>query len=211
MTACARGVAWDGEAVWATLSESRRAVRLDPQTGKEISAVSLPPDGQLSGLAFTRQGGAPALWQAAVDSGTLHEIDPSSGEVRRSLSVAEEGWSVRGVCTDGAAGPTIWFVEASGSEQGEACRAGRIDVRDGKVHKRIVLDPDASGIDWDGRWLWVGRHDKKRMHRIDPMFADTTLSLELEFSPLGVAFDGGGLWVADRHAPRLLRLAWPGV
>jgi len=203
-----RGLAWDGEAVWVTLAEPRRAVRLDPESGEELEGMDLPPEGSLTGLAWTSQGESPALWQALGDKGAVVELIPSAGPARRLCPVGDGAW-IRGLCTDGAAGPTLWFVEATGEGQEWVARAARFDVRDGEVHKRIVLESDAAGLTWDGRWLWYARHAARRLVRVDPMFADALAQLEVDFCPLGLCFDGEALWAADGKGLRIVRIACP--
>lgn len=206
-----RGVAWDGEALWVALEAPRRAFRLDPATGKQRGGLALPEEGRIAGLAWTARGELPALWLVVGDRAEVVELDPGGGGERRRMKPSEDGWDLRGLCTDGAAGPTLWFLEGSGDDAGKGAtaRAGRVDVRDGEVHKRIVLEPDAAGLDWDGRRLWAGRRQARRLVRVDAMFADVDHQISLPFSPLDLAWDGAALWVADADAPRLVRIACP--
>lgn len=204
-----RGLAWDGEALWVTAAGSGKILRLDPGSAEVLASVELPEGGSPAGLAWTTRGERPALWQALQETGMAVELDPEGGAERRRLSLPEEGWTLRGLTSDGAAGPTLWFVEARGDGEEAAARAARIDVRDGEVHKRLVLALDATGLAWDGRWLWHGRSATRRLVRVDPMFADATFVLETDFSPLGLVFDGEALWAADGEGPRLVRIARP--
>lgn len=203
-----QGLTHDGESLWTALAQEGRVIQLDPKTGKELASIPLPEGAEPSALAWTREGDAPALWIATTNTPEIIELDPISGEERRRIRPIESG-KITGLCTDGAAGPTLWFLYTEGEGESATTRAARFDSRDGEVHKKIVVSPDATGLDWDGRWLWYARTKTNRLCRVDPMFADITATLTLDFPPTSLAIAKNSIWTTQKNTPRLQKLSLP--
>ena len=165
--------------------------------GKELP---LPGEGDPTGLEFAEG----SLWQGFYTEPRIAELDPATGEIRQVLEppgIEHLG----GVASDGAAGPTLWYV----GHTADGVRAFRMDTRDGEPHKRVVVPPDTAGLAWDGRWLWVPRMETGEVLRIDPMFANVVATLPVGCTPTGLTWDGEALWVADWEGSRLLRIQAP--
>ena len=130
----------------------------------------------------------------AVEPGTIIRIDPRSNRVVESIAVGREPAAV--LASDDA----VWVASERDST------LSRIDLRTGKPHaiggveKPAFLTRDVRGnvyaSAWDYPFVW----------RIDPNTEEVVHRYRVRTRALGMAVDGGSLWVVDRLANTLDRI-----
>jgi glutamine cyclotransferase len=121
------------------------------------------------------------VWFAS--GGALHEIDPDTGTIVRSLDIAAHA----GTAFDG----THLF-------QIEEDRIHRIDPASGRVLKTIPAPGGGrdSGLTWAEGSLWVGQYRDRRIHRIDPETGAVLSTIESDRFVTGVTWVDDELWHA---------------
>lgn len=76
---CDAGTAFDGNYLYQL--GKGRIQKIDPHTGKVIASFASPGEGKDAGLTWAEG----KLWVAKYDARTIHQIDPESGAVLKSL------------------------------------------------------------------------------------------------------------------------------
>lgn len=130
------GTAFDGRHIFQ-IAESR-IQKIDPATGQVLATIPTPGDGGVSGMAWAEG----ALWVGEYRARKIHEVDPETGEVRRSI--ASERFVTGVTWVDGE----LWHGDWEGDDSG-LCR---IDPGTGEVLERIEMPPGTgvSGLESDG-------------------------------------------------------------
>lgn len=134
--ACDAGTAFDGKHLWQ-IAEARIA-RIDPATGTVLSTIPAPAGGGDSGLAWAEG----SLWVGDYRGRKIHQIDPDTGAVRRTI---ESNRFVTGVTwVDGQ----LWH----GTWEGEESELRRLDPHSGEVLERLQMPAGTgvSGLESDG-------------------------------------------------------------
>jgi glutamine cyclotransferase len=129
------GTAFDGQHLWQIVES--RIDKLDPATGRVLSTIPAPGGG-CSGMAWAEG----SLWVGEHRARKIHQVDPQSGKVLRSI---DSNRFVTGVTwVDGE----LWH----GTWEGEESELRRIDARSGEVQETLVMPGDAkvSGLESDG-------------------------------------------------------------
>lgn len=130
------GTAFDGEHLYQIAGTVIR--KIDPTTGEMIAAIPAPGDGGDSGLAWAEG----ALWVGQHRGRRIHQVDPETGEVLRTI---ESDRFVTGVTwVDGE----LWH----GTWEDSQSDIRRIDPDTGKMLERLDMPPgtDVSGLESDG-------------------------------------------------------------
>lgn len=130
------GTAFDGEHLFQIANAVIR--KIDPRTGKVIAQIPAPGNGGDSGLAWAEG----SLWVGQHRGRKIHQVDPETGEVLRTI---ESDRFVTGVSwVDGELWHATW--EDSGSD------VRRIDPETGEVLERLDMPPGigVSGLESDG-------------------------------------------------------------
>lgn len=130
------GTAFDGEYLFQIAEKVIR--KIDPASGKILSSIPAPGDGGDSGLAWAEG----SLWVGQHRGRKIHQIDPETGEVLRTI---ESDRFVTGVTwIDGE----LWH----GTWQDNESDVRRIDPGSGKVLERLEMPPGkgVSGLESDG-------------------------------------------------------------
>ena len=134
--ACDAGTAFDGKHLWQ-IAEARIA-RIDPATGKVLSTIPAPAGGGDSGLAWAEG----SLWVGDYRGRKIHQIDPETGAIRRTI---ESNSFVTGVTwVDGE----LWH----GTWEGDESELRRVDPQSGEVLQRLQMPAGTgvSGLESDG-------------------------------------------------------------
>lgn len=134
--ACDAGTAFDGRHLWQ-IAEARIS-RIDPATGEVLSSIPAPGEGHDSGLTWAEG----SLWVGNYQGRRIHQIDPETGAVRRTI---ESDRFVTGVTwVDGE----LWH----GTWEGDDSELRRLDPASGAVLQRLQMPPGAgvSGLESDG-------------------------------------------------------------
>ncbi|RTL42105.1 MAG: hypothetical protein EKK53_12490 [Burkholderiales bacterium] len=137
---CDAGTAFDGRYLYQ-LAETR-IDKIDPASGAVVASIPAPGQGGDSGLAWAEG----SLWVGQHRGRKIHQIDPETGAIRRSI---ESNRFVTGVTwVDGE----LWH----GTWEDESSDIRRIDPADGTVLERLQMPPGVgvSGLESDGAELF---------------------------------------------------------
>jgi len=138
--ACDAGTAFDGKYLYQ-IAESR-IDKIDPATGKVLASIPAPGNGYDSGLTWAEG----SLWVGQYRDRKIHEVDPETGAVVRTI---ESNRFVTGVTwVEGELWHGTWEAEESDIR--------RIDPQTGAVLERLEMPRGAgvSGLESDGADLF---------------------------------------------------------
>jgi glutamine cyclotransferase len=130
------GTAFDGKHLYQIAEAVIR--KIDPGTGEVIGTIPAPGNGGDSGLAWAEG----TLWVGQHRTGRIHQVDPETGAVLRTI---DSDRFVTGVTwVDGE----LWH----GTWQDEASDVRRIDPGTGEVIERLEMPAGTavSGLESDG-------------------------------------------------------------
>lgn len=130
------GTAFDGEHLFQLAED--RIQKIDAKTGRVLATIPAPGGGRDSGLTWAEG----ALWVGEYRERKIHQIDPQTGEILRTI---ESNRFVTGVTwVDGE----LWH----GTWQGEESDLRRIDARTGETLETLDMPPGVgvSGLESDG-------------------------------------------------------------
>lgn len=123
------GTAFDGTHLYQLAAD--RIQKIEPETGRVVGSIPAPGQGRDSGLTWAEG----TLWVGQYRDRKIHQIDPATGEVLRTL---ESNRFVTGVT----------FVEGElwhGTWEGEESELRRLDPESGAVLESHAL-PAGTGI-----------------------------------------------------------------
>jgi len=138
--ACDAGTAFDGKHLYQ-IAEAR-IDKIDPVTGDVVASIPAPGKGSDSGLTWAEG----SLWVGQYRDRKIHQIDPATGAVLRTI---ESNRFVTGVTwVDGE----LWH----GTWEGDQSELRRIDPKSGTVLARLEMPPGigVSGLESDGADLF---------------------------------------------------------
>jgi len=130
------GTAFDGKHFFQIAE--KRIQKVDPKTGRVLASIPAPGDSN-SGLAWAEG----SLWVGDYRGRRIHQVDPESGAVLRTL---ESNRFVTGVTwADGE----LWH----GTWEGEESELRHVDPQSGKVLESLTMPQGigVSGLESDGR------------------------------------------------------------
>jgi glutamine cyclotransferase len=130
------GTAFDGKHLFQLAED--RIQKIDPKTGRILGSIPAPGNGADSGLTWAEG----ALWVGHYREGKIHQVDPDTGAILRTI---ESNRFVTGVTwIDG----DLWH----GTWQGEKSDLRRIDPGSGEVLETLEMPPGVgvSGLESDG-------------------------------------------------------------
>jgi len=134
------GTAFDGKFLYQ-IAEAR-IDKIDPASGVVVASIPAPGHGGDSGLTWAEG----SLWAGQYRSRQIHQIDPETGAVKRTI---ESNRFVTGVTwVDG----DLWH----GTWEGDESELRRVDPRSGAVLERLAMPAGAgiSGLESDGADLF---------------------------------------------------------
>jgi glutamine cyclotransferase len=138
--ACDAGTAFDGKYLYQ-IAEAR-IDKIDPATGDVVATIPAPGKGGDSGLTWAEG----SLWVGNYRDRKIHQIDPATGAIKRSI---ESNRFVTGVTwVDGE----LWH----GTWEGDESEIRRIDPESGAVLERLEMPRgvNVSGLESDGADLF---------------------------------------------------------
>ena len=130
------GTAFDGTHLFQIVEGTIQKVA--PDTGKVLHTIPAPGNGGDSGLAWAEG----TLWVGEYRARKIHQIDPQTGKILRSI---ESNRFVTGVTwADG----DLWH----GTWEGDESDVRRIDPESGEVLEQLVMPEGTAvaGLEWDG-------------------------------------------------------------
>ena len=131
------GTAFDGKFLYQ-IAENR-IQKIDPNTGQVLATIPAPGNGGDSGLTWAEG----SLWVGEYRARKIHQIDPETGAIVRSI---ESNRFVTGVTwVDG----DLWHATWEGDESG----LQRIDPQTGQVLEEVAMPTGTgiSGLESDGK------------------------------------------------------------
>ena len=130
------GTAFDGAHLYQIVET--RIDKIDPATGDVVSSIPAPGSGSDSGLAWAEG----TLWVAQYRDRKIHQIDPETGAILRTIETKRFVTGVSWV--DGE----LWH----GTWEGDESDLTRIDPRTGEVLERLEMPSgvSVSGLESDG-------------------------------------------------------------
>ncbi len=130
------GTAFDGEHLFQIAED--RIQKINPKTGQVLSTIPAPGNGGNSGLAWAEG----ALWVGEYRARKIHQVDPQTGKVLRSIETSRFVTGVTWV--DGE----LWH----GTWEGDESDLRRIDPHSGEVLVQLDMPPGigVSGLESDG-------------------------------------------------------------
>ena len=134
------GTAFDGRYLYQ-IAESRIDT-IDPATGTVLKSIPAPGNGGDSGLAWAEG----SLWVGEYRARKIHQVDPETGAVKRSI---QSNRFVTGVTwVDGE----LWH----GTWEGDESDIRRVDPASGAVQERLAMPRGmgVSGLESDGAGLF---------------------------------------------------------
>ncbi|MEM7050080.1 MAG: glutaminyl-peptide cyclotransferase [Acidobacteriota bacterium] len=136
------GLGWDGEALWMTVDGGGGIHRVDPHSWEVLHRFD---------FAIEKTGGitwdGTHLWQLAYEVQKIFRLDPESGEILEEFPTPGEGMCA-GLTYDGE---SLWASNFSDK------KFYRLDPDDGgRVIESIGGYFEATGLAWDGEYLWNG-------------------------------------------------------
>lgn len=141
--ACDAGTAFDGKYLYQIAEKN--IDKIDPASGEVVATIPAPGNGCDSGLTWAEG----SLWVGEYRDRKIHQIDPATGAIRRTI---ETNRFVTGVTwVDGE----LWH----GTWEGDESELRRVDPRDGTVLDRLRMPEGTgvSGLESDGADLfWCG-------------------------------------------------------
>ena len=141
--ACDAGTAFDGKYLYQIAEKN--IDKIDPASGEVVATIPAPGNGCDSGLTWAEG----SLWVGEYRDRKIHQIDPATGAIRRTI---ESNRFVTGVTwVDGE----LWH----GTWEGDESELRRLDPRDGTVLDRLRMPEGTgvSGLESDGADLfWCG-------------------------------------------------------
>ncbi|HEX6637403.1 MAG TPA: hypothetical protein VF033_07085 [Steroidobacteraceae bacterium] len=131
------GTAFDGKHLYQ-IAESR-IQKVDPESGKVLATIPAPGNGGDSGLAWAEG----SLWVGEYRARKIHQVDPATGEVLRSI---ESNRFVTGVTW---LGKELWHATWEGDES----ELRHVDPKSGEVLETLQLPAgvNVSGLESNGR------------------------------------------------------------
>ena len=130
------GTAFDGRYLYQLAED--RIQKIDPKTDRVIATIPAPGGGGDSGLAWAEG----TLWVGQYRERTIHQIDPETGTILRTI---ESNRFVTGVTwVDGE----LWH----GTSEGGESELRRVDPRTGRIVERVDMPSgvQVSGLESDG-------------------------------------------------------------
>ncbi|RYX95605.1 MAG: hypothetical protein EOO28_11140 [Comamonadaceae bacterium] len=134
------GTAFDGKYLYQ-IAEAR-IDKIDPASGQTVASIPSPGNGSDSGLTWAEG----SLWVGQYRDRKIHQIDPATGAIRRTI---ESDRFVTGVTwVDGE----LWH----GTWEAEESELRHIDPQSGAVLERLEMPKGSgiSGLESDGKDLF---------------------------------------------------------
>ena len=162
--AASSGTAFDGKHLFQIAGD--RIQKIEPKTGRVLATIPTPGGAGSSGLTWAEG----TLWVGHYRERTIHQIDPESGAVLRTIASDRFVTGVTWVDAE------LWH----GTWEGDESDLRRVDPRTGEVLARLEMPPGVgiSGLESDGGdrfFCGGGKSGKVRVVR-RPARAATTIA-----------------------------------
>lgn len=180
-------VATTDELVWVSDDERHAVHVLNATTGE---AVDRPVEVERNPVAIA--AGTGAVWVGHA-SGTVVRIDAGT---RRPGRPIEAGESITGIAVSHG---RVWVTDIATDSLVE------IDARSSRVLATHTIPDGAVRVAPAGDALWVSNKERT-VTRFDPESGRTGPRVNVGFGPIGLAFDGEHIWVANTDDATVSRI-----
>jgi virginiamycin B lyase len=177
------------DAVWT--SAGGEFIRLDPETGKESGAVSVP-----AGLCLRPVYAFGSLYSATCYSQEgLVRIDPEKLEVTNQIRVpTPDIYNQEG--TVAATDDAIWvIIDGKGCK---SCVLAGFDPKTLKMTHEVDFDQSVQSVAAGDGVLWVADSERNRVLRVDQQTDEVVGETEVGGLPRYVAVDENGVWAYNQ-------------
>jgi DNA-binding beta-propeller fold protein YncE/tRNA A-37 threonylcarbamoyl transferase component Bud32 len=179
-----------------------RVVHVDPASGETLSTTSFGRD--LSGVAI----GPDKVWVASLGTGEMASIDPDTGEIEQTISVAG---ARRGPSAIAASGDLVWVVNGA-DDTVRLYRAGTAQFSTVEPDISVTAGcacPDAElAAKADRRGFWAVSRADDTLQRFTPENHDAqSTSLPAGSDLVALTLDASAVWVvATVASPALFKI-----
>jgi glutamine cyclotransferase len=147
------GTAFDGKHLYQIADD--RIQKIDPASGRVLATIPAPGNGGDSGMAWAEG----SLWVGEYRARKIHQIDPETGAIIRSIETQRFVTGVTWVEGE------LWHATWEGDESD----LRRIDPQSGEVLEALDMPADAgvSGLESDGGdQLFCGGGNSGKVHAV---------------------------------------------
>jgi len=170
------------DAVWVTSASADHVVRLDANTNKRTTIVTIKKP--CSGLA----AGFGSIWSPSCGSHNLARIDDRTGKIQSEIAVGPA--DSEGGITLGAG--SIWMAS---DKKGVLAR---IDPITNKVSAEIEIPSGSFGVAFGDGAVWITSTDHNLLTRVDPQSNKVVASISVGPQPRFLAVGGGSVWTLNQ-------------
>lgn len=170
------------DAVWVTSESADHVVRLDANTDKPTTIVTIKKP--CSGLA----AGFGSIWSPSCGSHNLARIDARTGKIKAEIAV-------------GPADPEGGITVGAGSIWMAADKKGvlaRIDPITNKVTARIEIPSGSFGVVFGDGAVWTTSTDHNLLTRVDPRSNKVVASIPVGPQPRFITAGAGSVWTLNQ-------------
>lgn len=196
-------IAFDGEYLWVQGYDEFLIYQISPIDGIVIKSIPSTVQRPL-GLAFDGSH----LWLADSDNQIIQRIDTANGNVVQSFfTPADLTVSYpTGLAWDGNA---LWNNDPAGSwSSATEDTTLQFDTNGTLIETYEAKGEFASGLAFDGQFLWSAENIREELYKIDPATFSIVDTLDAPGGtfPNGLAVAGQFLWVANNDADSLYQI-----
>jgi glutamine cyclotransferase len=190
-----------GGALWASLVDTGKLVRVDTTTDKVAAVVTV-----------TRQpgvvnGSGPAgvvswhgqIWTTDISRQAIARLDPATSRVLERVTVGV------GPLEPVVAGDTLWTF-GSEAPNGPIVRVVRVDLGSKKVVASLRNVGEPFGLLAPPGAVWISDHASGQVLRLDPATNRVVARIAAGTNPQELAFGAAALWVANGFGHYLTRI-----
>jgi streptogramin lyase len=169
----ASAIAASTDQMWVVDDITDVAVRLDPLSGAQVSAVSLPAPAGATDVVVAAQ----SVWIAAPRAKAVFRLDPATA------TVTDVSTAMQDVQTLAAFGNDLWLVSPSTDS------VSRLDIASGRLALSVDVCDTPVSVAPTASGAWVACSVDRSLWRIDRT-GTVTSRIELDGVPTAVAADG---------------------
>ena len=176
------GMVYDGKYIWVTNTQAGSVTKIDAYR-PDLLIETYPVGSSPTGIAFDGYN----IWVANQGSNTVTRLRASDGQ---NLGTYAVGTAPMGIAFDGS---HVWVANSGSSSVTE------IRVMDGAILGTFTVPTTPYFLAFDGYYMWMTHYTAPgKLSRIRAYDGYEQSSWTLGWNyPLGIAFDGANIWVAN--------------
>jgi virginiamycin B lyase len=182
--------------LWATITNSKEVLRIDPATNQVIAAIRVGSKPELSiGI------GLGSVWIADTKDKSIKQIDPKTNQVIHTFAVnlpKETKGSI------GVGEGSLWALTNEGDA--DSGTLSRIDPMSGEVSANIQVNAGSHAALVAFGSVWVTSTAAGSVLRVDARNNAVVAEIPVHAAPRFLAADAGGVWVLSQGDGSLARI-----